>query len=66
MAIELSVAAATVATVFPETDPRVAVTVTVPVAVVVKRPPAEIVPVPVPLVRDHVTVDVRFCVELSE
>jgi hypothetical protein len=63
-AIETSVAAVTVSTVEPTTDPDVALIVLVPAPTAVASPPAPIVAVPV-VPEAHVTALVRFCVVLS-
>jgi hypothetical protein len=63
-AIDFSVAAVTVSTVEPTTDPEVALIVLVPTATAVASPPAPIVAVPV-VPEAHVTEAVRFCVLLS-
>jgi len=62
--IETSVAAVTVSTAEPATDPDIALIVLVPVPTAVATPPAVIAAVPV--VPDvQVTEEVRFCVLLS-
>jgi len=63
-AIDCSVAAVTVSTVEPTTDPEVALIVVVPIATAVASPPVLIVAVPV-VPEAHVTMVVRFCVVLS-
>jgi hypothetical protein len=66
--IETSVAAATVSVVLPDTAPRVAVIAVLPTLTVVTRPrePAALLIVATAgVAEDHVTVVVRFCVELS-
>jgi len=63
-AMDCSVAAVTVSTVEPTTDPDVALIVLVPIATAVASPPAPIVAVAV-VPEAHVTALVRFCVVLS-
>jgi len=63
-AIDCRVAAVTVSTVEPATDPEVALIVLVPIATAVSSPPAVIVAVAV-VPEAQVTEEVRFCVLLS-
>jgi hypothetical protein len=63
-AIDFSVAAVTVSTVDPETDPDVALMELVPTPTAVASPPAAIVAVAV-VPEAQVTEAVRFCVLLS-
>ena len=66
--IETSVAAATVSVVLPDTAPRVAVIAVLPTLTVAARPRepvALLIVATAGVPEDHVTVVVRFCVELS-